>query len=302
MRVLRTPDARFASLPGFPFQPCYAEVPAGDGTPLRIAYVDEGARTAPPLLLLHGEPSWSYLYRSMIPPFVAAGHRVVAPDLVGFGRSDKPAEADAYTYAAHVAWMQSFVHHLALDRVTLFCQDWGGLIGLRLVAAEPDRFARVIASNTGLPTGDLPMPDAFRRWRTYSQSVAPFDAGLIVHRGTCRGIGEEARTAYNAPFPDESYCVGARRFPLLVPDSPHDPEAPANRAAWLALERFERPFLTVFGANDAITAGADRLMQARIPGTRGQPHQVLGDAGHFIQEDHGPTLATLVLAFIVANP
>jgi haloalkane dehalogenase len=302
MKVLRTPESRFAALTGLPFAPRYLDVAASDGTTLRLAYLDEGPRASAPVLLLHGEPSWSYLYRSMIPPLVAAGLRVVVPDLIGFGRSDKPVERAAYSYAAHVAWMQAFVEQLDLDRVTLFCQDWGGLIGLRLVAAAPGRFARVMASNTALPTGDHPMPAAFLRWRDYSQSVPIFDAGVIVHRGTCRGIDDAARAAYNAPFPDESYCAGARQFPILVPNTPTDPESEANRAAWRALEQFERPFLTTFGDSDHITAGADRLMQARIPGARGRQHLVLAAGGHFIQEDHGPRLAELLTGFIASGP
>jgi haloalkane dehalogenase len=301
VKVLRTPDSRFAALTEFPFVPRYLEVAAGDGTALRLAYIDAGPHAAAPVLLLHGEPSWSYLYRSMIPPLLSAGLRVVAPDLIGFGRSDKPADRAAYSYAAHVGWMQAFVERLGLDRITLFCQDWGGLIGLRLVAASPGRFARVVASNTGLPTGDPAMPEAFRKWRDYSQSVPVFDAGIIVHRGTCDGINDAARAAYNAPFPNERYCAGARQFPLLVPDTPADPEAPANRAAWRELERFERPFLTVFGDSDRITAGADRLMQARIAGAKGQPHRLLAAGGHFIQEDHGPRLAEILTGFIAAD-
>ena len=299
--VLRTPDHRFAALADFPYSPHYLDVAAGDGTPLRLAYIDEGPRDGPPILLLHGEPSWSYLYRTMIPPLVTAGHRVLAPDLVGFGRSDKPAEREAYTYAAHVAWLQTFVEGLKLGSITLFCQDWGGLLGLRVVASAPHRFARVVASNTALPTGDHPMPDAFLRWRDYSQKVAEFDAGLIVHRGTCRGISDAARSAYNAPFPGEAFCAGARQFPLLVPHTPADPEAPANRAAWRELERFTQPFLTIFGDSDHITAGADRMMQSRIPGARGQPHVVLPAGGHFIQEDHGPHLAEIVTAFAASR-
>ncbi len=301
MRVLRTPESRFAALAGFPYAPRYLDVGAGGDRELRLAYIDEGPRTGAPVLLMHGEPSWSYLYRSMIGPLVAAGLRVVAPDLIGFGRSDKPAERSAYTYAAHVGWMQTFVERLGLDGITLFCQDWGGLIGLRLVAASPARFARVVASNTALPTGDTAMPAAFLRWRDYSQSVPVFDAGIIVHRGTCNGIDAAAQAAYNAPFPDESYCAGARQFPLLVPNSPADPETEANRGAWLALEKFARPFLTVFGDSDHITAGADRFMQKRIPGARGQQHQLLPAGGHFIQEDHGPRLAEILKAFTGAG-
>jgi haloalkane dehalogenase len=301
MMLLRTPDSRFSALAGFPYPPHYLDVGAGGDSGLRLAYIDEGPRTSAPVLLLHGEPSWSYLYRSMIPPLLAAGLRVLAPDLVGFGRSDKPAERCAYTYAAHVGWMRAFVERLDLGRITLFCQDWGGLIGLRLVAATPGRFARVVAANTALPTGDTAMPAAFLRWRDYSQSVATFDAGIIVHRGTCNGIDAAAQAAYNAPFPDESYCAGARQFPVLVPNSPDDPETEANRAAWLALAKFTRPFLTVFGDSDHITAGADRVMQKRIPGARGQQHLLLPAGGHFIQEDHGPRLADILRAFIAAG-
>ena len=300
MKVLRTPEDRFATIAGFPFAPRYVEVAATDHTPLRFAYIDEGPPKSAPVLLLHGEPSWSYLYRSMIPPLLAAGHRVVAPDLIGFGRSDKPVDRADYSYAAHVTWTQAFVERLGLDRVTLFCQDWGGLIGLRLVAAAPGRFARVMASNTGLPTGDPPMPDAFLKWRDYSQSVPAFDAGVIVHRGL-RGIDAAARDAYNAPFPDETYCAGARQFPLLVPNAAADPEAAANVAAWRQLEQFQRPFMTAFGDRDHITAGADRLMQQRIPGAKGQPHVLLADGGHFIQEDHGPKLAGLLNGFIAGG-
>jgi haloalkane dehalogenase len=301
MNILRTPEDRFASLAGFPFAPRYVEVTAADNTSLRLAYLDEGPAGSAPVLLLHGEPSWSYLYRSMIPPLVAAGHRVVAPDLIGFGRSDKPASRADYSYAAHVTWMQTFVERLRLDRITLFCQDWGGLIGLRLVAATPGRFARVMATNTGLPTGDPPMPGAFLKWRDYSQNVPVFDAGVIVHRGTCRGIDAAAQHAYNAPFPDESFCAGARQFPLLVPNTPADPEAAPNAAAWQQLERFDRPFMTAFGDSDHITAGADKQMQRRIPGAKGQPHVLLAAGGHFIQEDHGPRLAELLNGFIAAG-
>jgi len=300
VRVLRTPESRFATLPGFPYTPHYVDVGRGGSSALRLAYIDEGPRDGAPVLLMHGEPSWSFLYRSMIGPLVAAGLRVVAPDLIGFGRSDKPADRSDYSYAAHVGWMQSFVDRLDLDRITLFCQDWGGLIGLRLVAAAPGKFARVVASNTALPTGDTAMPEAFKRWRDYSQTVPVFDAGIIVHRGTCSGIDAAAQAAYNAPFPDESYCAGARQFPLLVPDSPTDPATEANRAAWLALAKFERPFLTVFGDSDRITAGADRFMQKRIPGAAGRQHLLLPAGGHFIQEDHGPRLADILAGFIAA--
>ena len=241
MQVLRTPDERFTNLPGYPFAPHYTDV---DG--LRIHYVDEGPRQADPVLLLHGEPSWSYLYRKMIPILTAAGQRVIAPDLVGFGRSDKPGERGDYTYQRHVDWMKRCVANLGLQRITLVCQDWGGLIGLRLVADEPDRFARVVAANTFLPTGDTPAPAAFETWRKYSQEVPVFAVGDIIRMGCASELSAEVIAAYNAPFPEDRYTAGARQFPLLVPITPDDPAAPANRRAWEVLRRWTKPFLTAF--------------------------------------------------------
>ena len=253
------------------------------------------------MLCLHGEPSWSYLYRTMIPGLTAAGLRVIAPDLPGFGRSDKPVERAAYTYQSHVDWMAAFVDRLALQAVTLFCQDWGGLIGLRLVADDPDRFARVIASNTFLPTGDQPAPPAFAEWQAFSQSVPVFPVGAIVSRACARPVDAAVIAAYDAPFPDERYKAGARQFPLLVPTRPDDPASAANRAAWERLRTFTRPFLTAFGDADPITRGADRLLQAMIPGAGGQPHTTIAKGGHFIQEDAGPELASIVAAFVAAT-
>jgi haloalkane dehalogenase len=293
MDVLRTPDECFANLPDWPFAPRYVEV---DG--LRIAGVDEGPRAAPPILLMHGEPSWSYLYRKMIPPLVAAGHRVVAPDLVGFGRSDKPTRREDYSYARHVAWMRGFVEALDLREITLFCQDWGGLIGLRLVAEMGDRFARVVAANTGLPTGGERLPAAFDAWRQFSQTVDVFPTGNIVATGCARGLDDAAKAAYDAPFPDERYKAGARQFPMLVPASTDDPGAVDNRTAWQSLSRWQKPFITAFGDSDPITAGADKFLQERIPGAKNQPHTTIARAGHFLQEDAGAELA----AFIVSLP
>ncbi len=301
MQILRTPDTRFADLKDYPFAPHYAEIGDTMGGTLRLHYLDEGPRDAAPVLLMHGEPTWSYLYRQMIPVLTAAGHRVVAPDLVGFGKSDKPAARTDYTYARHVAWMTDWLTRVDLQGITLVCQDWGGLIGLRLVAAMPDRFARVVTANTALPTGDRPMSAAFAAWRAFSQEVPDFRAGRIVHGGTTKKIGPEDQAAYDAPFPDESFKAGARAFPMLVPDSPDDPEAPANRAAWEVLSRFDRPWLTAFGADDKIMAGVDRVFQTRIPGAAGQPHVTLPDAGHFLQEDVGPDLARIVADFIAAT-
>ena len=290
--VLRTPDERFAALPDFPFAPRYVEV---DG--LRVAYLDEGPPAAPPLLLLHGEPSWSFLYRKMLPPLVRAGHRVVAPDLVGFGRSDKPTDRRAYSYAQHVAWMVGFLDALALTRITLVAQDWGGLIGLRVAAEHEARFDRIVAANTFLPTGDHRPPDAFFAWQRFSQTVPELPVGKIVAGACARPVAPEVVAAYDAPFPDERYKAGARQFPLLVPTTPDDPAAAANRAAWEVLRRWSKPFLTAFSDGDPITRGGDALLQKLIPGTRGRVHPTIANAGHFLQEDAGEALAAGVVEF-----
>jgi haloalkane dehalogenase len=301
MKFLRTPDERFERLPDFPFAPRYVDVPSGDGGTLRMHTVDEGPRQGEPVLCLHGEPSWSFLYRKMIPLFVRAGLRAVAPDLIGFGRSDKPVERSDYTYQRHVDWMRAFVEALDLRNVTLVCQDWGGLVGLRLVAEHPDRFARVVAANTFLPTGDDSPSDAFRAWLEFSQKVPVFPVGQILQGATVTALPPEVVAAYDAPFPDESYKAGARQFPTLVPISPDDPAAPANRAAWRVLERLEKPFLTAFSDGDPVTRGGDAVLQARIPGARGQHHVTLAGGGHFLQEDVGPELTRVVVDFVAAT-
>ncbi len=290
--ILRTPDDRFRGLPRFPWEARYTDV-AG----IRIARIDEGPADAPVALLLHGEPSWSFLYRKMIEPLLAAGFRVVAPDLVGFGRSDKPADPRAYTYQAHVDWMKGLLRALDLRDVTLFCQDWGGLIGLRLAAEEGDRFARVCAANTYLPTGDERVPRAFHLWKTFALHSPLFPIGRIVSSGCARGMLADVRAAYDAPFPTERHKAGARVFPKLVPVRPDDPASEANRAAWQALARWEKPFLTLFGRNDPITRGAEKRLQERIPGAAGQPHAQLAGAGHFLQEDVGAELAARLIAW-----
>jgi haloalkane dehalogenase len=302
MDTLRTPDDRFRSLPGYPFQPRYVEVPSGDGGELRMHYVDEGPRQADVVLMLHGEPSWSYLYRKMVPLITEAGLRAVAPDLVGFGRSDKPVRREDYTYARHVAWMRCFVESLDLRRITLVCQDWGGLIGLRLVADQPERFARVVAANTFLPTGDQKPPEAFFRWRDFSQRVEVFPTGFILQGATVSELPPEVVAAYDAPYPDEAYKGGARQFPTLVPATPDDPASEANRAAWRVLERFEKPFLCAFSDSDPITAGADKVFRARIPGAAHQLHTTITTAGHFLQEDKGEELARVVVEFVRSTP
>jgi len=301
MKVLRTPDERFEDLPGYPFPPHYATVDDGEGGVLRIHYLDEGPADADPVLLLHGEPSWSYLYRHMVPPLVDAGHRVVVPDQVGFGRSDKPADPGDYSYARHVQWMSALVFDaLDLNAITLFGQDWGGLIGLRLVAAQPDRFARVAMANTGLPTGDRPPPEAFLAWQEFSQTAPVFPIGDIINAGTTTDLPPEVRAAYDAPFPDDTYKAGARIWPSLVPSSPDDPEAPANRAAWEVLEQFEAPFQCCFSDADPITAGGERAFLGRVPGTAGRANMPVVGAGHFLQEDAGEQLALLLVDFIAS--
>ena len=303
MEALRTPDDRFPDLPDFPWSPRYVEVADGDGGALRVACVDEGPQDAEPVLLLHGEPSWSFLYRRMIPVLLDAGLRVVAPDLVGFGRSDKPAELSDYSYARHVEWMRSAVlDELGLTGITLVGQDWGGLIGLRLVAEHPERFARVVVANTGLPTGDVPMSDAFLAWQQFAQTAPRFEVGRIVANGTVGDLPAEVVAAYDAPFPDDSYKAGARAFPGLVPTRPHDPASAANRDAWTSLARWEQPFLTAFSDQDPITGGGDRIFHKLVPGAAGMPHTTLRGGGHFLQEDVGPELARVVADLITATP
>jgi haloalkane dehalogenase len=270
---------------------------------LRIHYLDEGPPEAAPILLLHGEPSWSFLYRHMVPVLVDAGHRCVVPDLVGFGRSDKPTEQSDHTFARHVGWMAELVFdHLDLTGITLVCQDWGGLIGLRLVGAEPDRFARVVVANTGLPTGDRPPTDAFLAWQKFSQETPTFPVGMIVNGGCTTELSPEVVAGYDAPFPDETYKAGPRIMPSLVPTSPDDPVAADNRAAWEVLSRFDRPLLCAFSDCDPITKGGDRVFLSRVPGAAGQPHTTIEGGGHFLQEDRGPELARVVADFIAATP
>jgi haloalkane dehalogenase len=298
MKYLRTPDERFQELSDYDFAPHYTQIDDTEGGFMRIHHVDQGPQDAAPVLMMHGEPSWSYLYRHMIKGFVAQGHRAIAPDLIGFGRSDKPTERGDYTYARHVAWMGEWLRKTDLRNITLFCQDWGGLIGLRLWAEMPDRFARIVVSNTALPTGDQPMGEAFENWRTFSQTVPVFPAGGILQGGTETVLASETLAAYDAPFPDESYKAGARQFPMLVPASPDDPAAGPNRQAWEVIQGLETPVLTAFGADDKVMAGIDQIFQKMCPGAAGQPHVVLPRAGHFLQEDVGAELVKLTCDFI----
>jgi len=293
MKILRTPEDRFVDLPDYPFAPHYVEVEG-----LRMHNIDEGPPEGEIVLMLHGEPSWSYLYRKMIPLFASAGHRAVAPDLVGFGKSDKPAATEDYTYQRHVDWMWGWMQAVDLKDVTLICQDWGSLIGLRLVAEHPERFARVVLANGGLPTGDHPMPKAFLVWQAFSQRVSRLQIGRLIQLGTVNKLDEKVLAAYEAPFPDETYKAAAKVFPKLVPTRPDDPAAPANRKAWKSLMRFTKPFLTAFSDGDPVTRGGEAPFQRLVRGARNQPHTTIEGAGHFLQEDKGPELAQVVLDFM----
>ena len=294
MDVLRTPDDRFRDLPGWPYEPSYLETSDG----LRMAYVDEGS--GPTVLLLHGEPSWGYLYRRMVPVLVDAGFRCVVPDLIGFGRSDKPAAVADYTYARHVEWLRSVLFDgLDLTDVTLVCQDWGGLLGLRLVAeavlsGQGQRFARVCAANTGLPDGTRRLPDAWWRFRDFVVRTEDLPIGFLVASGCAEPLAPEVQAAYDAPFPDATYKAGARAFPDLIPQDLDDPATPDNQRAWEVLRDFDKPFLCAFSDGDPITAGGERALIHRIAGATGQPHTTITGGGHFLQEDRGPELAQVV--------
>jgi len=292
MNYLKTPAERFENLPEYPFKPNWIEV-AED---LTMHYVDEGQGQT--VLMLHGEPTWSYLYRKMIPVVVAAGYRVVAPDLVGFGKSDKILEKEAYSFQSHVDWLTAFIQKLDLQNITLVCQDWGGLLGLRIVAENESRFVRISAANTGLPTGDQPASEAFLKWQTFSQTTPLFPVGMIVSGGCNQKLSSDVIAAYDAPFPDESYKMAARVFPALVPTSPQDPASTANRQAWEVLRQWKKPFMTCFSDKDPITKGGDLLLQKLIPGAANQPHIVIEDGGHFVQEDKGEVWANQLVYFI----
>jgi haloalkane dehalogenase len=283
---MRTPDERFRDLPDYPFEPHWTELRCG----LRMHHVDEGSPHADPVLMLHGEPSWSYLYRRMIPVFADAGLRAVAPDLVGFGKSDKLANRGDYSYQMHMDWLTEWLLALDLRRITLFCQDWGSLLGLRLATEQPDRFDRIVVANGFLPTADRKTPPAFHLWRAFAVYTPVLPVGRIVATGTRRRLTKAERAAYDAPFPTRAYKAGARAFPALVPTSPDDPAVPANREAWRRLGEWEKPFLTLFGSGDPILGRADRPLQEHVPGAAGQPHaRVRG--GHFVQEDAGEEIA-----------
>jgi haloalkane dehalogenase len=285
--VLRTPEECFAGLADFPYSPKYCQIGS-----LRVAYIDEGPRDAKVVLLMHGEPTWSYLYRKMIPGLLAHGYRVLAPDLIGFGRSDKPSNPKVYSYWAHVQWMVAWMQAIDLRGATLFCQDWGSLIGLRLVTHSPERFDRVCLANGGLPTGAHgPVPKAFKLWRAFARWSPWFPIGKIVAAGCAQPLSPAEIAAYDAPFPDARYKVAARLFPRFVPTEPNDPERARNEAAWEVLKQWNKPFLTRFSSRDPVTRGGDKIFLKLVPGTANQPHAVTRGAGHFLQEDKGPELA-----------
>ncbi len=318
MELLRTSDDRFVNLPGWPYEPKYIVV--GDG--VRVHYIDEVPETsgrpfglapslrspldlpgnAPVVLCMHGEPTWSYLYRHMIPLFLQQGYRVIAPDLPGFGRSDKPSLASDYSYNGLVDWMVQWFDGLALPAacdLTLVCQDWGGLIGLRILTARPDAFARAVVANTGLPTGDRAPTEAFLAWQKFSQETPVFPVGnLVAGANKAHPLTNDVIAAYDAPFPEEQYKVGARILPSLVPTGPNDPAATANHAAWEVLSTWTKPFLTAFSDSDPITAGGERIFQRSVPGAANEQHVTIVGGGHFLQEDSGPEFAGVVHEFI----
>ena len=294
MEFVRTPERCFERLADYPFEPHYFQV---NDAGMRMHYLDEGPAEADPVLMLHGEPSWSYLYRHMIPVVAAAGHRVIAPDLIGFGKSDKPTRLEDYSYQSHMDWMLALVEGLDLRNITLVCQDWGSLIGLRLAAEQEPRFKAIVVGNGMLPTGDQPVPAAFKIWKNFALYSPWFPIARIINSGTFKTLGPEERKAYDAPFPSAKYKAGARAFPRLVPVAPDNPATPANRAAWKVFEGWNKPFLTTFSNGDPITRGGDKYMQERIPGAKGQPHQTLV-GGHFLQEDSPVPFAQAINALL----
>jgi haloalkane dehalogenase len=298
MRTVRTPEERFAGLPDFAYPPRYVDVGG-----LRLAYTEAGPSDGEPVLLLHGEPSWSFLYRRVMAVLADAGLHAIAPDLVGFGRSDKPAEIGDHSYARHVEWIREFAFgRLDLRGLTLVGQDWGGLIGLRLAAEHPDRFARVVAANTGLPTGDQPMPEVWLRFRDVVRTAPRLQISRLVQSGCQRTLSGAELAAYDAPFPDESFMAGPRAMPGLVPASPDDPAAAANRAAWRQLAAWDKPFLVAFSDRDPITGAMAPVLKSTVPGATGIEHPVIEGAGHFLQEDAGKQFGAVIAGFVHSRP
>ncbi len=297
MIVLKTPLSRFENLPDYPFDAHYLDVEAG----LTMHYLDEGPRDGQVILMLHGEPSWSYLYRFMIPVCVKAGYRVIAPDLIGFGKSDKPTAISDYTYNKHLTWLLTLIDALEIRTSTLVCQDWGGLLGLRLAGSYADLFSRIVVGNSALPTGQHKMPSIFRVWRVFARFSPWFPIARIVEAGCFKKFDASLKRAYNAPFPSAKYKAGARAFPRLVPIKSDTYDAQQNQLAWSNLCQWQRPFLTCFSNGDPIMRGMDRLMQKHIPGCLNQNHRII-KGGHFLQEDNGPEFAVAINQFISDNP
>jgi haloalkane dehalogenase len=295
MQIIAHDPSRFADLPGYPFTENWLTIDLCEGLMGRMHYLDEGPKDAPPLLLFHGEPSWSYLYRKMIPLLVAAGFRCLAPDLIGFGKSDKPDDQGFYTYARHTDWLKQWRNAVVPEVAGLFCQDWGGLLGLRIVGQEPERFAFVVASNTFLPTGGGKASPGFIAWREFARTSPEFKIGGIMDRGCQSELSPGEVAAYDAPFPDEPSKAGARAFPQLVSVEDDMPGVADNIAAWKGLESFEKPFLTLFGEDDPVLGRAGPLLANRIKGAAGQPHAMLSKCGHFSQEDHPQALSQGVI-------
>ncbi|WP_394220593.1 haloalkane dehalogenase [Alteromonas gracilis] len=298
MQVLKTPESAFDKITDFSYTPHYIQVTDTISSEITMAYYQCGPKDGHTVLLMHGEPTWAYLYRKMMPILADAGFNVVVPDLIGFGRSDKPVRKEDYSYARHFIWLKDWFTQVVKGPTTLFCQDWGGLLGLRLVADMPDQFASVMVSNTGLPTGDHTPSEAFTKWRRFSQDVPVFPTSSIIQNATVTPLDDVTLAAYDAPFPDENYKAGARMFPLLVPTTPDSAEAQANRDAWGKLKQFDKPFMTAFGDSDPVTKGGDKIFQKLVPGCEGMPHTVIENGGHFIQEDQGELLAKLLINFI----
>ena len=294
MQILRTPSERFSDIPDYPFSENWFEVDLGGGLTARQHYVDEGDKDAPTVLLFHGEPSWSFLYRKMIPILAEAGFRVLAPDLIGFGKSDKPDDIEFFTYQRHVDWLKQWRAAVEPRPATLFCQDWGGLLGLRMVADDPELFTCVVASNTFLPAGGTP-PPAFLAWRTFAKTSPDFMIGPLLDRACQTPLTEAEIAAYDAPFPDEPSKAAARAFPGLVPVEDGMAGVAENKAAWHSLAAFEKPFLTLFGEEDPITKGAEKHLIERIKGASGLDHRTLSPCGHFCQEDQPEALAQGVI-------
>jgi len=294
-----TPESSFENITDYPFDSHYMTIADG----MQVHYIDEGPRDGEVILLMHGEPSWSYLYRHMVTALVGHGYRCLAPDLIGFGKSSKPIHQADYTYGSHVSWMLDWLDQVGATDVTLFCQDWGGLIGLRLVHARTNRFARIAVSNTGLPTGDHTPPEAFTKWQKFSQKVEQFPFETVMQGATTSELSDDILAAYRAPFPDGSYEAGAKIFPSLVPTTSGDPASQDNRDAWQhTFKKWKKPMITLFGDKDPVTSGGERVFQKLVPGTSGQKHHTVVDGGHFIQEDKPQVLVQCIHDFIIANP